>query len=306
MTNSANQDNKPAILQRDYTNCLRGISILAIAVLHVVFKWDGMPRFLNLPASVFVAAFIFLSGYGIHESYKKNGLKNYWYKRLKRIILPYTLLITVLIPFTDNFSWKDYLLDITYIHSSYWFIEFIMWNYLVYWVAQRFFPGKMMWVMLLAGFAGLNTLMQVEAEQCCSFAAGVAVSQHIGTIRAMGRKKIISYAAAGFLIGTFFVLLKEIPCVHSYKGTLIYNYILLMIKLPMSLSVMTLPMLFPVMLRSRVLYWLGIGSLEVYLVHMALLDCVEIEILSISIYTAATIVLSCVMYRADQFIMRRL
>jgi peptidoglycan/LPS O-acetylase OafA/YrhL len=91
------------LFQRNYTNCLRGISVLIIFFLHIIFKWEDMPRFLSLPASLFVSVFIFLSGYGIHESYKKHGLKGYWHKRFKRIILPYTLLITVSIPFTNNF-----------------------------------------------------------------------------------------------------------------------------------------------------------------------------------------------------------
>ena len=152
--------NTSVLFQRSHTTCVRGICVLLIAIFHVLLTWDGMPRYINLIGSVCVAAFLFLSGYGIHESYKKSGLTNYWFKRFKRIIIPYTLFITVLIPFTDDFSWRDYVLDITYFHSSYWFIEFIVWNYAVYWIAQRFFQKHLLLVFLLFGILFLNVLMQ--------------------------------------------------------------------------------------------------------------------------------------------------
>ena len=60
-----------SFLQRDYTNCLRGIAAVIIVVFHVLITWD-CPRVVNLPGSVAVALFLFLSGFGIHESYKKN------------------------------------------------------------------------------------------------------------------------------------------------------------------------------------------------------------------------------------------
>lgn len=292
------------LFQRNYTNCLRGISVLIIFFLHIIFKWEDMPRFLTLPASLFVSVFILLSGYGIHESYKKYGLKGYWHKRFKRIILPYTLLITVSIPFTNNFNWKDYLLDITYIHSSCWFIEFIIYNYLVYWLAQRFFPQSVFLILLLFGFVGLNSLMPLEGEQSFSFVAGVLFSCYIDKIRSLSVEKLVTYAFFGFVFGTLFVLLKEIPYVHSYKGTIAYNYILVLIKLPMSLCILLLPLFVPVLLRSKVLYWAGIGSLEIYLVHSAMMDYVEIDFLRILLYTIFTIVFSFIFYRVNQLIIR--
>lgn len=164
--------NVESLLQRKQTTCVRGISVLLIAIFHILLEWGNMPRYINLTGSVCVAAFLFLSGYGIHESFKKNGLNKYWLKRFKRIILPYTLFITVLIPFNGNFEWNEYILDITYIHSSYWFIEYVVWNYVVYWFAQRFCSRHIYVVFLVFGLFSLNVLMQIEAEQSFSFGGG--------------------------------------------------------------------------------------------------------------------------------------
>ena len=295
------------LLQRSHTTCVRGICVLLIVIFHVLLNWDGMPRYINLIGSVCVAAFLFLSGYGIHESYKKSGLTNYWFKRFKRIIIPYTLFITALIPFTDDFSWRDYLLDITYIHSYYsyyWFIEFLIYNYAVYWIAQRFFPKHLLLVFLLSGIFFLNVLMQIEAEQAFSFVAGVWASQHIERIREMEARKVVAFTIVCFLFGLFFLLLKEIPSVHSYKGTLPYNYILLCIKLPMAVSVLVFPLLMPILLRSRILYLSGISSLEIYLVHLALIDMIDMNYLNLFYYVCLTVVLTYLFYQVNQFILR--
>lgn len=294
------------LFQRSHTTCVRGICVLLIAIFHVLLTWDGMPRYINLTGSVCVAAFLFLSGYGIHESYKKSGLAHYWTKRFKRIILPYTLFITALIPFTDDFNWRDYLLDITYIHSSYWFIEFIVWNYAVYWIAQRFFQKHLLLVFLLFGILFLNVLMHIEAEQAFSFAAGVWASQHIERLHGLEGRKVALFALCSFLFGMFFLLLKEIPAVHSYKGTVPYNYILLCIKLPMAILLVMLPLFVPVLLRSRLLYLAGISSLEIYLVHLALIDMIDMNYLNLLYYVCLTTLLTFLFYRLNQFILHNI
>ena len=63
------------ILDRNETNCVRGLAALIIVIFHLFIAWE-FPRVVNLAGSVAVAAFLFLSGFGINESYKKTELKN--------------------------------------------------------------------------------------------------------------------------------------------------------------------------------------------------------------------------------------
>ncbi len=294
--------NNLSILERNHTDCVRGISALLIAIFHVLLECENMPRYINLTGSVCVAAYLFLSGYGIHESYKKIGLKKYWYKRFKRVILPYTIFITILIPFKPNNTFTSYALDITYIHSTYWFIEFIVWNYLVYWIAQRFFAKHLFTIFILVGIIGINTLMQMEAEQVFSFLAGVFVSKHVDKVRLYNEKELIVIAIICFLFGTFFLLLKEIPAIHAYKGTTTYNYILLMIKLPMAVPLVLFPVIFPIVTKSKILYLCGISSLEIYLVHLALLNYLTIDYLHLFIYILSCVILTYLFYQLNRLI----
>ena len=61
------------LFRRKQTNCLRGLAALLIATGHILIDWHA-PRVVNITGSVGVAMFLVLSGYGINESYKKNGL----------------------------------------------------------------------------------------------------------------------------------------------------------------------------------------------------------------------------------------
>ena len=291
---------------RDFTTCIRGLAVLLIAIFHVLLEWDGMPRYINLTGSVCVATFLFFSGYGIHESYKKNGLQDYWHKRFKRIILPYTLFITLLIPFTSDYNLKEYLLDITYIHSSYWFIEFLVWNYIIYWIAQKYFSKYLFTIFLLFAIFGVNFLMQMEAEQVLSFPAGILLSKHIDSMRLLSKKYLVLLATGCFVFGSFFLLLKEIPTVHAYKGSVAYNYILLMIKLPMGITLSLIPLFIPFVLRSRLLYLCGVASLEIYLVHLALLPLAQQQPLSLLLFILLNIILVYVLYKLDNVIISRL
>ena len=103
-------------LCRQQTTVLRGMAAIIIAVFHVFIEWQ-LPRVVNVMGSISVALFLLLSGFGIHESYKTNGLKDYWHKKLKRIIIPYWLFLTVVTMFRGFPGWKPFLLDFCFLKS---------------------------------------------------------------------------------------------------------------------------------------------------------------------------------------------
>ena len=145
---------------------------------------------------------------------------------------------------------------------------------------------------------------QIEAEQAFSFVAGVWASQYIERLRGVEARKVIAFTIASFLFGLFFLLLKEIPSVHSYKGTLLYNYILLCIKMPMAISLIVLPLFIPILLHFRLLYLAGISSLEIYLVHLSMLDMIDMNYLNLFYYVCLTVLLTYLFYQVNQFILR--
>lgn len=284
------------------TNSLRGISILIIVVFHVLLYFDISPVF-NLPGSVAVAAFLFLSGYGINESWKKKGLSGYWRKKFRRVIVPYYLFLIILTAIQGTFRWRDFLLDITFVHSSFWFVEYLVRCYLVFWIARRFFPRHVSAVFIIFGLLSLNCFMQIEAEQSFSFFCGLLVSEHINKVGQADRKCYLRVFMICFAVGAFFYLFKALPVIHQFKGTLGYNYILLLIKLPLAVCLILLPSFFRSMSSWKAVRVCGKCSLELYLVHLPLIDLIHYSAEGLAVYVLLTVVLTVLFYQFDTKVM---
>lgn len=83
------------ILPRDFTDILRGVAILMIVIHHIDNKACGGSYIFNAWGGVGVSLFLILSGFGINESFAKNGLRHYWKKKFSRVILPWFIFITI-------------------------------------------------------------------------------------------------------------------------------------------------------------------------------------------------------------------
>ena len=292
------------IFDQKETTSVRGMAILMIAIFHLFIAWEW-PRVVNLPGSVGVAAFLFLSGYGINESYKKTGLKEYWRKKLRRVMIPFWLFVTILFFFKQTSNWHDYLLEVAFIKSDYWFIPYLVWCYLLYWIVQRFFSHWLILLFIVAGIIGLNLLYQIAAEQSFSFFAGVMASRNINKIRQMSERKLYQINGCLLTVGVIFLLIKEIPVVHNFRGTFIYNYLLLPIKLSLGILMTLLPTLWKWMTKSRFLYLCGISSLEIYLVHMALVNYTGTSWHDILTFIAITTTGTWLFYKLNQRIIKK-
>ncbi len=288
-----------------YTNCVRGVAALVIVVFHVLIHFD-ISRLFNLPGSVAVAAFLFLSGYGINESFKRGSLARFWRKRLARVVVPYWIFLAVLTLARGGVEPKAFLLDATFIDSEFWFVACLVHWYVAYWVGRRL-GGRWLWVVLVAfGWFSLNFLQQMEAEQSASFLLGVCCSEHIEAVRRYGRRRLAAWALGGLALGTAFLLFKEIPAVHALKGSLPYHYILLLVKLPLALPLLLLPAFVPGLLRSRLLHLCGISSFELYLVHLPLSQVMEATPLWFLGFVALTVGLTWAMYQFDTRVVKPL
>lgn len=98
-----------------------------------------------------VFLFLFLSGYGIMQSYCKKGMKNFWYRRLLKIYVPFLLvslpeLLLEIWQYRENINdmyikstflsalglFPDNLLD-----GTFWFIPFILLQYFIFYISFR-------------------------------------------------------------------------------------------------------------------------------------------------------------------------
>ena len=106
------------MLNRPLTNALRGMAVLLIVISH--FFGGGFEiRYFTPLGGVGVAIFLFLSGYGLNESFIKKGLDGYWGKKILRIVIPYfiwcgLLALTIwLLPYDSP------------IFRRYWYLEYL-------------------------------------------------------------------------------------------------------------------------------------------------------------------------------------
>lgn len=285
------------ILSHENTLWTQGISAIMVMLMHFIMQIEGYPRIVNILGSIGVAAFLFISGFGLNESYKKSGLAGYWHKRIVRVIIPCWLVFLFKLPFEEQFSLSRLVHNLLFTDSELWFVDYIVRWYIIYWLARRLSPRHT--TKILAGFSvAFIFAQQLMCEQAFSFFCGYIVSQHYDKVRQTSRGRIIKFTAAAFAYGTAFMLIKEIPFVRRDIGTVPFNIILLNIKLPLAVAIITAPHILPQLKRLRPISWFGKISYEIYIVHFFVLPFVT-DFLSIIKYMAASTVIAAVFNRIN-------
>ena len=280
------------LLTRDNTLWTQGISAIMIMLMHFIMQIDGYPRALNILGSIGVAAFLFISGFGINESYKNTSLKGYWHKRIVRVIIPYWMVILFKLPFNESFNMPELLNNLFFIDSELWFIDFIIRLYIIYWCARKFFTRYTTHILIIFSIAFIFT-QQLTSEQAFSFLSGYIVSHHYESIRKADKKVIIRFTLLAFLYGCSFTLIKEMGFIRKYIGTLPFNIILLNIKLPLAISIITAPYLLPILKKTKVIQWFGKISYELYIVHYSFMPFIT-SIVSIIKWSTVAVAISTV------------
>lgn len=283
------------ILSRENTAWLRGFSALAIMVTHFLMQVDGYPRILNLVATVCVSVFLFLSGYGINESYKDRGLGGFWDHRLRRVLIPYWIVMLVQLPFWESFSMERLLRNLFLADGDLWFIDYLVRWYLVYWVGRRFVPKHT--TLLLTAFGLYSVFLpSFESGQAFSFLLGFLASEHRPVLERMNRKRVLTICAATLAFGALFAGLKELPAVKEWKGTLPFNLMLLGTLMPTGVSLLCLPALLPWVRKLCPAQWLAPISYELYIVHYLFMPSIDGRMVNVLLFVAVSIGISIVFH----------
>ncbi len=261
------------ILSKENTLCAQGMSALAIMIMHFVMQIDGYPRFLNILGGEGVAVFLFVSGFGLNESYKKTGLDGYIKKRFLRVIIPCWIVFAFRLPYLDTFSIESFLKNLTFIDSELWFVDYIIQLYIVYWLARKLFSKYTTHILFFFGAICIFR-EQLVCEQAFSFFAGYLASEHYDKVRTLSKKSIFNITAFSFLYATVFILIKEIPYVRQFICTLPFNLLLLNIRMPLAIVVITLPYLLPWIKKAGFFGYFGKISYELYIVHFNFMPCI--------------------------------
>lgn len=96
-------------MDRNFTTAIKGFAILTVVWTHsgAMLSVGGI----QFIAGIGVALFLICSGYGLEISYEKNGLKDFWKKRLLGVCFPFWVIefIGLLLTAVGTISYEIYL-----------------------------------------------------------------------------------------------------------------------------------------------------------------------------------------------------
>ena len=285
---------------------MRGVCALAIFVFHIIIGVNSSPLF-HFWGGMFVAVFLILSGYGINESFHKHGLKDYWYKRLDKVIVPTLVFASCFSLLDPQRNVQTWINEVLYLTPTYWFVFHIIKCYVVYWLARRLFKRYWLAFMLLCAVVCLNYQscdIHLESEQSFSFLLGVLLSEKKAWFNSLSPKKVRGALWGCFFIGLLAFCVKALPTVHAYLGTVAYNYLLCPFRL--TWGIVALYLLAQVKLeRSRTIAFCGKNSLEVYIAHIPLLPLI-IDMKSVPCFVGLSLLSFALLYGYKVYVQHRL
>lgn len=135
-------------LTKKETNIMKSIAIIFVLLCHYQWWINDSLSILKNAGTWGVTIFLFLSGYGLDKSYKKNGLNNFLQKRLLRVILPYSL-VTICLIFANIFLLNNNYNPIVMVFtvlglnpqspldSTMWYITYIIIWYIAFYVVFK-------------------------------------------------------------------------------------------------------------------------------------------------------------------------
>lgn len=253
------------VFDRQHTTALRGIAILMIVVGHISGTFHTVV--LNPIASVGVTLFMILSGYGLTCSYNKSGLKGFWQKKYLRVILPYFFVIIIWLMNKHEFSFNRFLLEVTGLQTTYWYIAYQIKWYLVFFIIMSLFYTHRFVFFVLSSISMFFFLPSLEAEQTFAFLIGVLITENYDKFTTIKPTRWGIMMLLFVITGALFLALKQLPEIRLYMGTKIYSAIQLMINLNFGLAIICGTCFFPKIRNSFLLLLSGLVSYEIYLLH---------------------------------------
>lgn len=132
-------------MDRHFTQAIKGFSILTIIWAHAGAKLgvEGI----QFIAGIGVALFLICSGYGLEKSYKRNGLKEFWRKRIFQVCIPFWVVEFTGLILIGAFSLKNFVLDFIFIKAATaygWFMGYLIICYGIYFLIKKM-ADKLAW-----------------------------------------------------------------------------------------------------------------------------------------------------------------
>ncbi len=288
---------------KETTTELKGFAILAVIFAHIGYYLAEDTRFLfplSISAGVGVNLFLFLSGYGLTHSilHRPTSVWEFYKKRLSKLYIPLWITLVLFLGLDLLIAGKSYSFTTIWqsflgffpqanlyesLDSPLWYFTLIIFNYLLYpLVFIRRVPMISAFLLAMVGY-GVTTFVQLPVDDgvlgaykvhIFAFPLGVLCAALWNgkvhwlqqttqrTKEFFERPRILNYAVRAIclvILASLFVHLSfhadigQGPWIEQ-RTSLITMFILIGFLL-----------LFP--LKSRFLFWIGVFSYEIYLLH---------------------------------------
>lgn len=245
---------------------LKGVAIILIICSHCSSGWEW-GRLLTPWGGIGVAIFLVVSGYGLNESYKRNGLDGFWRKRLSKVYIPYIFTV-LLYALVKGWSLEQFAGACLLIRCPYWFVSYIIVYYIAFWCSMKCFAKYRYLAMLIFSIACILVCSELQAEQSFSFLAGILLSLNKDKIlQFQGTKQFMSACLFLAIVGLSFLAIKQMPYVRTSSVPLAMNVIQCLIKLPLGLSIILFCSYCTNFRPNPLFLFSGKISYELYLVH---------------------------------------
>lgn len=294
-------------LDQKSTTALKGFSILTVVWAHVGAALAvGGIQFI---AGIGVAIFLITSGFGLEMSYRKSGLKNFWSKRLLKVLLPFLFVELIGLVVTGNFKLSVFLKDILLIEpaTAYgWYIGYIVVCYFLFYATKKWIASKSLvtifiafaiWFVMDSLFLANPGIPFLRARQMLCFPLGIWLADNKKLIEE--KMSIKSFAilifAGGGIAGVTFMAVTQFPMIKNLPY-IMSNTLSLFTVLPLAIAVIVASKVFGRLFDNYLLLIAGEISYEIYLVHAFTLNLVEESVDKLLIFMMITTILSVVMH----------
>ena len=297
-------------LSKTTTTSMKGVAILLVIIAHIGHIGFGIRVF--VPLGCFgVSIFLILSGYGLMESYHRNGLKDFWKKRIIRLLLPYIIWVcfySVYLLFSHN--------TVSFDNIRYWFVEYILIWYIAFFFVFNFFPNFKWGLFFVIAILLFWLFPCLQSQQSLSFIIGLFISEYKENVINISPKKLLSIGGGLLFIGLIAFIIRQwvvvansnIPVVELKdvlvtssdvdKNSFINKIIQLISKAPIALFLIIILN----QIRIDKLKWCyitGLAAYELYLVHMPLYANIQHSVYNLLIFIIEIITFSFLLYKCD-------
>ena len=299
-----------SFLDKKTTTSMKAFAILLVVISHIGDGGFHLRMFVPL-GGFGVAIFLVLSGYGLMESYKRNGLEGFWKKRLMRIVIPFFVWVCAVSAYN--------LLSSNSIPLSrgwYWFVEYIIIWYVVFYLAMKFFP-RQKWIVFICAAILIFCFMSCgRAQHCLSFIAGVFISEYKKSFTKIEPRTMLMIGVSLLLVGVVAFGLKQwmivggngLPMTGTGNALVTRNigddeyivkFLQIFAKLPVALFFIIILEQFAYK-KPLPLYHIGLAAYELYLVHMPFFERISCSIPNLLIFCIGISIATFSLYWCDK------